>query len=397
MIRRFARVAFPSLVLTALVGAALAAPVAASSTHWVDDDGHAGTSGGCDSTASAATSIQAAITAAHRWDTIVVCPGTYVGPLSINKRALKVVADSSGTPVVQPNPHPDETIPLVSINRAPNALFKGFSLEFPTNGDCVSFNYGIRMRRSPGATVANNTLSLVGSGNTETCGYGLGIKIERFSRGAKITGNTLTDFAYLGIDFEGSARVHVNGNTLHFVHADQGSCGSNCQTTYGIVDDPGAGHGTITNNTITATSSVQPPLTYGIWTRRPNTTVSNNTVSYASFGIDLGGDADNTTVSGNTVSNSGYGVELEGSTTANTISGNTVSNSNFIGLFVSGGATGNTLTGNTSTGSFQYDCYDGTFDIDPAGVENTWTNDIGVTSYPSALDYQPPICLPSPI
>ena len=68
----------------AIALATLAAPASATgpTTRWVDDDGHAGPAG-CGASAVAATSIQAAVTASHAHDVVVVCPGTYVEQVRI--------------------------------------------------------------------------------------------------------------------------------------------------------------------------------------------------------------------------------------------------------------------------------------------------------------------------
>ncbi len=78
------------LVLGALLAALVAAPAqAAHHTRWVDDDG--GSSGGPAACSHAGfTSIQDAIDASSRWDTVKVCPGTYTEQLTIDVRGLTV-------------------------------------------------------------------------------------------------------------------------------------------------------------------------------------------------------------------------------------------------------------------------------------------------------------------
>ena len=71
------------MVLSALALASLASPVsAAGKTRWVDDDGKTSTTS-CSGTRTAYKKIQSAVTASAAGDTVKVCPGTYVGSVTI--------------------------------------------------------------------------------------------------------------------------------------------------------------------------------------------------------------------------------------------------------------------------------------------------------------------------
>ena len=77
------RVLGSALVLSTVAISLLVAPAsAAGKTRWVDDDGKAGASS-CSGTKTAYKKIQSAVTASGAGDTVKVCPGTYVGHVTI--------------------------------------------------------------------------------------------------------------------------------------------------------------------------------------------------------------------------------------------------------------------------------------------------------------------------
>jgi parallel beta-helix repeat protein len=67
-----------------------------------------------------------------------------------------------------------------------------------------------------------------------------------------------------------------------------------------------------------------------------------------------------------------------------TISGNTITGSATDGIWVQDGSDG-TITSNAASGSGTFDCQDSTSGTGTGGTADTWTDDIGSTSSPSAL------------
>src|SRR5262245_29167855 len=72
------------------------------STHWVDDDGHAGPVRGCAGGAHALRQVQGAVDASGPGDTVVVCAGRYrwVRILGHRKDGLTVRAAERGATVL---------------------------------------------------------------------------------------------------------------------------------------------------------------------------------------------------------------------------------------------------------------------------------------------------------
>ncbi len=237
------------LVLGALLAALVAAPAqAAHHTRWVDDDG--GSSGGPAACSHAGfTSIQDAIDASSRWDTVKVCPGTYTEQLTIDVRGLTVKSVwNRGAHIVAPElltVGDDGVAALVRITSYAGRLV-GFELDIaagdiPTGAakasttlvgcssvDVAIFALGQRNR------VNNNFIDSTGDYTySGECGYYYGIVVgdhlpftasfgSPYPREtSKVRGNVVRDFKAGGILVEGAAtKARVVHNSGRFQHLD---------------------------------------------------------------------------------------------------------------------------------------------------------------------------------
>jgi hypothetical protein len=257
MTRRFLPRFSVGLVIAALWLGTVAAPVAAAGTvRWVDDN--AGADGGPAACATAGyTSIQAAIDASHSWDTVYVCPGTYVEQLDVNVKGLLVKSrPRHGAHIVAPATMDDVygEVALVTLE-AWGARLVGFDIKIaagdlppvtgaspsmaPTDGTCTHVDAAVlalggrnRVNRNIIRPIGPYTLS-------GECGYDYGIVFGMSAPGAAATSGTtltgtevsraahnkITDFRYGGILVEGpGTKVHVDHNKIVFLHVSDPNC-----------------------------------------------------------------------------------------------------------------------------------------------------------------------------
>jgi hypothetical protein len=342
-----------------LVIAALATPAAAATRTWyVAKSG----SGGGSCAHPDFHTIQSAITAAGRGDTILVCDGTYTEILAIvgpAKDRLKVKAVHRGKAVVRVPAGAGNTnfFPnLVRINNADNVLFSGFTLAARGAAPCAPVAAMIQiLGSSTVTTVAHNRL-IVASGSSDyndPCGYGAGITNDMYAATALIDDNEIVDFGLSGI-VAGGSNPRVTNNVLRFAHADMGF-----GVAYDGIEVRSAANVIVRGNHIESLATAgtsTPMLTSGI--RVADSTaaiVSRNTVRYAYNGI------------------------MAGSWVGGRIRANTVRHSIKHGIWL-GGSKSVDILSNSALGSGTYDC----IQIGTAGP-NTWTDNIGKTSKPAGL------------
>lgn len=127
--------------------------------------------------------IQEAINAAGRGDTIVVGAGVYYERLIVNKTLTILGADEQDTVVAGSND--SQTAEIVDI-MATNVVFNGFSL------------------RGNMATLSKSGVELSNSDNST------------------VSGNVITDCGYFGIDLENSSNNLIVGNMISYVGLFQG-------------------------------------------------------------------------------------------------------------------------------------------------------------------------------
>lgn len=384
--------------LTALSLALLgpAVPVAAAPaqtggvTVFVDDDGTA-SAGSCDGGTAVPTDLQTAVGTVGAAGTIWVCPGTYVGQVSIEgsgSDGLTIRAVQKWTAVLKP-PADAFLSNLISIDDADRVTIQNLKLDFPgRRTPCRSVTNAIEITDARRARILANRIVAHGSG-TDTCGFRYGVRVlggaTDAPQSATIAWNLIQDFRSAGIEICATGPSRIHANSIRFLHLGQPYSGS--PSGKGIYGNSGSACGpgpiVITDNVITSPDSAQ--LTTNVLTEAMEiqccvTELSGNTARRVQVGFLVSARDQATVVEdnvligtlidsnpftrgirafapdlpivvrNNTVSSFGQGVNLEQG------SGSTIAD--------------NDLTANTQP------C------IDSSGLSNTWTNNLGCPDGP---------------
>ncbi|MBX3032048.1 MAG: right-handed parallel beta-helix repeat-containing protein [Chloroflexi bacterium] len=346
--------------IATLVTAALAAPAAAgpgTTTRWVDDDGKAGPNG-CGGSQTAFTAIQPAIDASDRNDTIIVCPGTYTGQLSINgdRAGLTLKASDKWSARIRAPKADVLGESLVEVVGVEDVTIRHLELVFPTSSGCAIYADAIKASDAHGLRVMGTHIRPIGT-NTLDCGYTDGIDLDD-SRRVRISSNLIRDFRSDGMNIDDSRGV-IHGNSIRFLHAayDYGDDGSQ-----GIeLDDSRFRVSANVIRTRDDGSQSLPYLLDGIEVDdSPGSVIRDNVVRGATEGLELD-DAGPLTVTRNRLTRSWVGIQVEGD------------------------ADGHIIRGNDVRGNVHLDCRDESSGSGTAGTANTWRNNQGSSSDPSGI------------
>ena len=389
MTRRLPRSLLIALTLSALALGAVASPVAAAGVvRMVDDDGFA-SPGNCDGTNSVHKKIQPAINVSNPGDSIVVCPGDYVGRVKIKKNNITLRAFDPWTATIIAAPDHDSSLPLLWIKDANSVTVKWMSLRAPTEGTCQPVYPGlINVDHSPFSQIRANNLGIIGTAGMGPCGYGLGIWVRDGSRRTTLAYNTITDFNQGGISVW-SKDVIVKANTLNFYQADS-ALGDEGIPPDGISAQIYADDVNITGNVIRALAtagSTTPMLGSAIKVvSRANPFIFRNNVQYVDTGITLLGTTGGLITENEIHDTTNFGVFYSGADDTTTAYNNVTTG--YGGIFLTDQSNGNTIDHNDFSGH-AYDCLDQSSGSGTGGTDNTWTNDIGAVAEPD------PICDPA--
>jgi PKD repeat protein len=220
MASRRARVLALSAVL-GMLAFALAPPASATGTeHWVDPAA-AGSGTGCGTDAGFST-IQAAVAAATAGDTINVCPGTYAGPVTINKADLTLRGAKAGVPA-GPDANPAGRGAGESVIEAAGANVINWSGAASVNTTIDGFTirntvrHGLALGTS-GHTIVNNMIEFpdgLTTDNAQQAAFTAG-RIN----GMTLKNNNLSGFRY-GFNFQSGnladAPTVIEGNFVDYV------------------------------------------------------------------------------------------------------------------------------------------------------------------------------------
>ena len=259
----------------------------------VDDDGQAdlgpGGTPNCNATTPAPNKIQTAINLSSPGDTILVCPGTYVEELTVNKQLTILgpnagVNPNTGTRTAEAiiNPTTSDASfsgPVLVTLATQNITFNGFTLDGDNplltggtnfNGANVDAGIGIDMPdlNNPQETVTNNIVKNIGELGMEILGNNAGGNANSTVQNNKfdnIPGVTYGGGIYLG----NNGYANVTGNVL-------------TRVSLGIVSEnfsqAGAAAASVSNNQVTANRiGIRHNLHYTYTT--PGFTISNNTIN----------------------------------------------------------------------------------------------------------------------
>jgi hypothetical protein len=394
---RLAACAAASLLLVGL----LAAPVAASTVHTVDDDGLAGP-GGCAGAATVPSTIQAALDAAEPGDTIRVCPGVYTEQLRVATRGVTVRAIQPWKAVVRPPEGPLAGSPpnLVTIT-ADGVTLQWLRLQAATTGDCVRLGAVVRVgSTAQDALLRSLRIGAAGDGDAQfgPCGFQAGIRVVGSGQ-ARVGTTMVRNFQTQGIVSGPAARVDIATSSIRFDHRGT-TCvsGPAClRRVADVAERDGVvieGAGSIRGSTVVGASAVVPDsiaqLDTGIVIRTSGV-ASGNLVKGASTAILLEG-------AGRVVQNV---IEQEGGGIAGiTVTGqgglireNLQADAIVWGIGATTTSSDNRFVRNVAYDNETVDCRDETGTTAPAGVsnpiKNTWIGNVGHSDDPDGI-CQPP-------
>ena len=386
-----------ALLLSSVALSMLASPAsAAGRTRWVDDDGKVGTSG-CSGTRTAYKTIQKGVNAAGAGDTVKVCPGTYVGPVTIrgarNGLILRSVADLGAT-IKAVDEATFGTTYLVTIDDVDKVTVTGFKVRalLGTSHSYCDVSTGIRAVSAKNVLITRNDIRPTGPG--AFCGVYDGITATDGTTGT-ISHNVVKDYRDDGIDLKGAGtNVVIDANSVTFAHLNfvQATGGS------AVLLDDGA-NGAVRGNTITGPASgpgnpSQPLSGVMLDGTGSATSVRGNTIARFAGDIRIqhanGGNVHDNDMTGGQV-----GVDLiDGDNMS--IYGNTSSAATVNGLFVAGTAAANDgarTTGanvhdndfRTNSNGSNEDCKGSSSYVVSVSASNTFTDNKGNSSNPAAV------------
>ncbi len=161
--------------------------------------------------------ITAALAAANSNASINIYPGTYTEAVTVTKNGIQLNAEGApGSVIVQPTTVTPVTLSGVIVGGAAidiyanNVVVNGLTVDGSLDSD-INLWAGIRVIEGGSATIKNNTVEgmLYGSPNTDV-GIQVGTSLVSGSLGsgtAKVTNNTVFDYAGAGVLVDGSGAV----------------------------------------------------------------------------------------------------------------------------------------------------------------------------------------------
>ncbi len=298
----------PALALASLLLLS-AFPAAAQVVRVVDDDGM-GSGTGCDGSTPAFTTPGAAIAAARNGDTVLVCPGRYVGNFDFGGKAI-TLRSAGGPSVTTLDGGGSGSVVTFQSGEGRSSVLEGFTIRrgeaqllgpiFPGGGirmadssptirgnvivsnrakgpgggiyaeggapliegnrisrNDAALGGGIRLVRSQGAVVYRNIIA----GNFGSVGGGINL----YQGSASVQSNLISDNSGVGIDVQDAAGTNIVGNLI--VRNSASSSGSGVELWSGVVR--------LINNTIAENEG---HFTSDLFIGSPSGLVSNNVIS----------------------------------------------------------------------------------------------------------------------
>ena len=378
---------------------------AAGKTRWVDDDGKAGTTT-CSGSKTAYKSIQKAVSASGAGDTVKVCPGTYVGPVTIKGARTGLVLRSvtaHGATIKARDEATFSTTYLVTIQDVDNVTVKGFRIRplLGTSHGYCDDSTGIRAISARSLSISGNDIRPTGPG--QFCGLNDGIIADDGSTGT-IAGNAVKDYRDNGIAAIGAGtKVTIKDNTVTFAHL-----GFPSATAQSAILMDYAGNATVSGNTLNGPAAgpgnpSQPAAGIGMYGTTSATSVHDNAIARFASDIKILG-ANGGKVYDNTLTGGQVGIDLLDGDQMD-IHGNDSSSASLHGLYVAGPASGGGSDAQKSTGDnvhdndfrsasngSAHDCQGETAATVAASNGNTFDQNKGNSSSPAALcDYTTPV------
>lgn len=361
----------------------VAAGLAVGTTRYVDDDGKAGPSN-CKGSLVVPTSIQAAVDTALPGDTILVCPGTYVGQVSVTTADLTIRAFKPWTATLLPRKDHPTNDQLMTIVGASGVRIQWLRFRARTVEPCEQVGGMIYVSNSPNTQIRSNNVGIRGTDGLGPCGFASGI-VVRSSDGSTVAWNTVTDFKSAGIEGrDTTSGLRIHNNEINFFHATHAPLAELGQAGIVVQDSPGALVNYNLVRSLPTAGDTTPSVSDGILLYNAPATVNGNKVQYAQSGLGAlvtnGGSLLN-----NVVTHSlSQGIVLGGSDNM-TVDGNSAKMGNGPGMYLWDSSDGNSITNGDFDGNTGNDCLDQSTGAGTDGTANTWTNDIGSDPSPSGI------------
>ena len=383
-------------------------------TIRVDDDGTVGSSS-CDGSIAAPKALQPAVDAASPGDTIIVCPGSYPGLVTVTTDDLTIRGSTSWPATLRPGPldltpagggGPSFGPAILTVQGAKDVhiqwlRFTASATQSVPPGPC-GVGAMIRLVHARNAVIRGNRMRPNGP-NTLTCGYIDGIQVLQGSS-AWVGFNAVRDFKGEAVTATSSSMTAYR-NSIRYWHTGAGgptltgSPAPGCLYGAGVVFADGATGSAIKNRisgVAAALTGGAPLMCPGIYTpgAGDGVTIKQNRIRYVFDGINTA-DLNNGLVTGNVILDSGYDGLRVGSAGQTVFKDNVVRRTGLDGIAVDGdgpvSATygrhsvdvagisapgGNTFKGNLARGGGDLDCYDGSSGSGTLLTNNTWVANV---------------------
>jgi hypothetical protein len=359
--------------------------VAAQTTRYVDDDGMADATGGCDGDSDAPVSIQVAVDASEEGDTVVVCPGRYTEWLRFRAgdEGVIVRAAERWTATLAPPPAPDGGIPprgLLSIRNTRDVRVSGLRIGPCGTGLESGFETVVHVQASTGIRIAGNRIQAAGCDGIDVI-HGADVYLVR---------NRVREYGELGISLWGRRTdATAKGNRVRCGRADTKPV--RCGLAFYV--DSGALARLVGNRVYSVRSSVSAAgrmslAQTGIQATGDSVVIRKNVLRGIIQGIIVEGDG--ILIGGNDVRDARrFGLWIpyaEGGI----IRFNTLRRNGGAGIDVGQeGASDLNIHHNDAAGNAGTDCRDWTSGKKTSGTANTWRGNLGDESDPRGL------CTPS--
>ena len=371
-------VALTALLIGGLAQPALAGDTPSGPTVWYVDDDGLGTAQGCKGSQPIPDTIQDAVNLAAPYDTVKVCPGTYVEQVDVAKEGLRLTATKPWAAVIKmPS---DGTGSVVTLRDAGDLYMRWFTVLARASTPCAPPTRLIYVFNAPHARVRANHLDLDGT-ESLACRYQDGIVLNG-SPDSLVLWNRVTDFSSVGIHMQDSAGTLVRGNTVRFLHPTLPCCVYS--DSVGILTS--SPNVTIRGNLVRGLptgGNTTPVLQVGINMFGNGDVARRNVVRYANTGIQTINTIGVTIAENRVRGIFGFGISLAVAVDEHVLL-NTV-RAESIGINVGAGSYGSNIHDNDFRGSSDPDCRDQSTGDGTADTDNTWVDNLGDEDSPDGI------------
>jgi len=371
----------------ALLSTLLVAPASAGgpTTRWVDDDGRAGPSN-CGGSRQVPKAIQVAVDASSVGDTILVCPGTYVGTVTIGTSNLTVRGVQPWKATLLPRPDHSSNTSLVLIQDTSGVTIQWLNILARTTGTCEQVGGLVTVFQAPRTTIRSNRMGTRGSATLGSCGYESGVRLIDSNRSV-IAFNLIQDFKNAGIEArDTNGPVTITRNSVRYFHAGYAPTGYSGMAGIIVQETPQA---VISDNRVRnlPTSASTTPVSDGIVAYGSQATITRNKVWYTGSGIAFllveGGRIRDNQVGASRIQGIVLGRSVDNRVSENQVSGDG------LGIYLWSSSTGNRIHDNDIRGNTGLDCRDESSGTGTDGTANDWASNLADDASPAGICSSP--------